>query len=95
MRIRWTPPAANDMQAISEYLKEHNRRYRLPTMRKLYQKIGTLKDTPNIGRPGRTKALGRFYFLPYLISPFIALLTKRSKYGAFGTPHKEESRKAM
>jgi len=50
------------MQAISEYLKEHNRRYRLPTMRKLYQKIGTLKDTPNIGGVRHEKSKGGVFF---------------------------------
>ena len=53
MRIRWTPPAAEDMRRISEYLREHSPRYRQPTMRKLYKKISDLKMSPNIGRPGR------------------------------------------
>ena len=43
MRIRWTPAAAGDLEQISDYLKDRHPRYRLPTMRKLYQTIGTLK----------------------------------------------------
>ena len=41
MRIRWTPPAAADMQGISDYLKKHHPQYRQPTMRKLYEKSAT------------------------------------------------------
>jgi len=52
MRIRWTPPAAADLQSISDYLKEHHRQYRQSTMRKLYEKIRALKDAPYVGRPG-------------------------------------------
>jgi len=43
------------MQGISNYLKDHHPRYRQPTMRKLYEKIRALKETPHIGRPGRIK----------------------------------------
>ena len=46
MRIRWTPPAVADMQSISDYLQEHHPQYRQPTMRKLYERIRSLKDTP-------------------------------------------------
>ena len=31
MRIRWTPPAAADLQNISDYLREHHPQYRQPT----------------------------------------------------------------
>jgi len=53
MRIRWTPAAAADLQQISDYLKDHHPRYRQPTMRKLYDAIGTLKKWPQSGRIGR------------------------------------------
>jgi plasmid stabilization system protein ParE len=43
MRIRWTP-AANDLQSISDYLKDHNPHYRQPTMRKIYEKIRTKRN---------------------------------------------------
>jgi plasmid stabilization system protein ParE len=39
MRIRWTPPAAADMQGIGDYLKEDHPQYREATMRKLYDRI--------------------------------------------------------
>lgn len=70
MRIRWTPPAATDMQNISDYLKQHHPQYRLPTMRKLYQKIRALRDAPYVGRLGRVEGTREFLFLPL---PYIAV----------------------
>lgn len=70
MRIRWTPPAAADLQSISEYLRKHHPQYRQPTMRKLYQKIRGLKDAPHIGRPGRIEGTRELLFLPL---PYVAV----------------------
>lgn len=70
MRIRWTPPAATDLQSISDYLKEHSPQYRQPTMRKIYEKIRSLKDAPYIGRPGRIEGTREILFLPM---PYIAV----------------------
>ena len=67
MRIRWTPPAVNDMQGISDYLKDHHPRYRQPTMRKLYEKIRALKETPHIGRPGRIEGTREILFSPHAV----------------------------
>ncbi|MFN0102570.1 MAG: hypothetical protein ACKV2U_10830 [Bryobacteraceae bacterium] len=46
MHIRWTPPAAADMQSVNDYLKERQPEYRQPTLRKLYGKIRALKAAP-------------------------------------------------
>ena len=46
MRIRWTPPAAADMQSISDYLKEHKPKYRHPTLRKIYENISEILFPP-------------------------------------------------
>jgi len=77
MRIRWTPPAAADLQNISDYLREHHPQYRQPTIHKLYQKIGDLRDAPYIGRPGRIEGTRELLFLPL---PYIAVyrITRRS-----------------
>ena len=64
MRIRWTPPAVTDLQQISDYLKEGKPHYRQATMRKIYEKIQTLKQTPHIGRPGRIDGTRELLFLP-------------------------------
>ena len=55
MRIRWTVAAAADLDHINDYLQEHYPQYREPTMRKLYEAIRALKDTPYRGRPGRVE----------------------------------------
>jgi len=70
MRIRWTPPTVKDMQGISDYLKDHHPRYRQPTMRKLYEKILALKETPHIGRPGRIEGTRELLFSPM---PYVAV----------------------
>ena len=69
MRIRWTPAAAADLQHINDYLKEHHPRYRQPTMRKLYEAVRALKQSPQRGRLGREDGTREFVFspLPYIV----------------------------
>jgi addiction module RelE/StbE family toxin len=68
MRIRWTPAAAADFQSISNYLREHHPRYRQPTMRKIYDTVRSLKQSPRRGRPGSEEGTREIVFppLPYL-----------------------------
>ncbi|MBC7926226.1 MAG: type II toxin-antitoxin system RelE/ParE family toxin [Bryobacteraceae bacterium] len=70
MRIRWTPAAVGDLQSISDYLKDHNPHYRQRTLRKLYEQIRGLKDTPYRGRPGRVEGTREILFPPM---PYIAV----------------------
>ena len=70
MRIRWTPPAAADLQSISNYLKVRQPPYRHPTMRKLYEKIRALKDAPYVGRPGVVEGTRELLFSPM---PYVAV----------------------
>jgi plasmid stabilization system protein ParE len=70
MRIRWTPAAAADLALISEYLKDRHPHYRLPTMRRLYEAIGSLADSPNRGRPGRESGTRELLFPPL---PYVAV----------------------
>jgi toxin ParE1/3/4 len=69
MRIRWTAAAAADLQHINDYLKDHHPRYRQPTIRKLYDAIRSLKDSPYRGRPGREYGTREIPFppLPYVV----------------------------
>jgi len=53
MRIRWTPAAAADPEHIGNYLKYRHPLYRQPTLRKLYEAIRSLKESPHRGRLGR------------------------------------------
>lgn len=52
MRIRWTPAAAADLQQISDYLQDHHPNFRIPTMRRIYREIQSLKQWPLSGRIG-------------------------------------------
>jgi toxin ParE1/3/4 len=70
MRIRWTPAAAADLEHISNYLKERHPHYRQPTMRKLYEAIGSLKASPHRGRVGREDGTRELLFSPL---PYIAV----------------------
>lgn len=53
MRVRWTPAAAADLESIGDYLQERHPRYRSETLRKLYETIRGLKNSPYRGRPGQ------------------------------------------
>jgi toxin ParE1/3/4 len=69
MRLRWTPPAADDLEGIKNYLKEHHPRLAEPTVRAIYQRIGSLKTTPNRGRPGHRSGTREMSLtpLPYVV----------------------------
>lgn len=69
MKIRWTPPAVQDLEGINDFLREHYPHYCLPTMRKLYRKIQLLRLTPYIGRSGRIEGTREILFnpLPYIV----------------------------
>jgi toxin ParE1/3/4 len=68
MRLRWTPRAAADLESISRYLDEHHPHYRQTTLRRLYERIRSLKHSPYIGRPGRIEGTRELLFprLPYI-----------------------------
>ena len=68
-RIRWTQPAARDLTAICDYIKEHSggepaRKVAL----RVYTDIGMLKRFPYLGRPGRSPSTRELVFpgLPFL-----------------------------
>ena len=56
MRIRWTVPAANDLEGIKEYLEKRYPHFAEPTVRTIYQRVRSLKTAPNLGRPGHVGA---------------------------------------
>ena len=70
MIIRWTPPAAEDMQSISDYLKKHQPQYRQPTLQKIYKRIRALKAAPYVGRPGIIEGTRELLFPPM---PYVAV----------------------
>jgi len=52
MRIRWTVPAADDLEGIKNYLQEYYPQFAEPTIRTIYKRIYSLKTAPSRGRPG-------------------------------------------
>jgi len=69
MRIRWTEPAARDLEGICDYIKEHDglaaaRRVAL----QVYGGVGALAQFAHRGRPGRKPGTRELVFqrLPFL-----------------------------
>jgi toxin ParE1/3/4 len=69
MRIRWTVPAADDLEAIKNYLEGHYPHFAEPTVRTIYQRIRALKISPNRGRPGHLSGTRELPLtpLPYVV----------------------------
>ena len=69
MRIRWTVPAADDLESIKNYLQQHYPQFAEPTVRTIYQRIRSLKTTPNQGRPGQRTGTRELALtpLPYVV----------------------------
>jgi len=69
MRIRWTVPAADDLQNIKNYLQQNYPQFAEPTVRAIYQRIRLLKMSPNRGRPGHRSGTRELALtpLPYVV----------------------------
>jgi addiction module RelE/StbE family toxin len=70
MRIRWTPAAAADLESISDYLKDRHPRLRHSTVRKLYERVRSLKQWADRGRPGSEAGTRELLFPPL---PYVAV----------------------
>jgi hypothetical protein len=44
MRIRWTVPAADDLESIKNYLQRNYPHFAEPTVRTIYQRVHALKS---------------------------------------------------
>lgn len=69
-RLYWTTAAATDLQHISDYLGERHPHYRQPTLRKLYDTIRSLRQSPYRGRPGSEPDTREVVFPPL---PYVAV----------------------
>ena len=69
MRIRWTLPAAEDLQNIKNYLQRNHPQFAESTVRAVYQLIRSLKTSPNLGRPGHRSGTRELVLapLPYVV----------------------------
>ena len=53
MELRWTQEAANDLEAITNYLFEHAPERAADLVREIYNAPAALLQFPHRGRPGR------------------------------------------
>jgi len=69
MRLRWTAPAAEDLDNIKAYLETHYPQFAEPTVRTIYQRVRSLKTGPHRGRPGHRKGTRELSLspLPYVV----------------------------
>jgi addiction module RelE/StbE family toxin len=68
MRLRWTPQAAGDLEAIFEYLRTNRPHLASQTIARIYSSVQTLKQFPQMGRPLPRKDLRALLIrgLPYI-----------------------------
>lgn len=69
MQLRWTTAAADDLEGIAEYLFEKSPGTAPQLIRKIYEAPSTLKNYPNLGRPGKKEGTRELVLapLPYVI----------------------------
>jgi toxin ParE1/3/4 len=75
MRLRWTPPAADDLEGIKNYLQGHNPDLAEPTVRTIYRRIRSLKTSPHQGRPGHRSGTRELTLTPL---PYVVVYSVRS-----------------
>jgi toxin ParE1/3/4 len=63
-RIRWAPAAADDLQSIRDYLREHHPSLTQSTIQKLYDAARSLRKFPNRGRIGQMENTRELVTLP-------------------------------
>ncbi len=69
MLVRWTPPAADDLEQIHTYLSIHLPGFAAPTVRRIYDSARSLRTNPNRGRPGLRPGTRELVLspLPYIV----------------------------
>jgi toxin ParE1/3/4 len=70
MEVRWSLPAADDLERICDWIERNNPEAARRVARTIYDGCARLKDFPNLGRASRRMA-GRleltFAPLPYIV----------------------------
>ncbi|MEX2301070.1 MAG: type II toxin-antitoxin system RelE/ParE family toxin [Bryobacterales bacterium] len=69
MRLRWTVPAAEDLENIKAYLDTRYPQFSEPSVRTIYRRIRSLKKDPLRGRPGHLNGTRELPLspLPYVV----------------------------
>ena len=76
MRLRWTVPAADDLDSIKTYLAEYFPQFAQPTVRAIYQRICALRSAPHRGRPGHLSGTRE---LPLTPLPYVVVYAVRGE----------------
>jgi plasmid stabilization system protein ParE len=79
MRLRWTVPAADDLDSIKNYLQQHFPHFAEPTVRTIYERIQSLKATPHRGRPGHRTGTRE---LPLAPLPYVVVYSVKAQAGS-------------
>jgi len=68
-RVRWSPAAAEDLEGISDYLREHHPGLRQSTISSLYKAARSLKTSSHRGRLGKREGTRELIMapMPYVI----------------------------
>ena len=82
MRLRWTVPAADDLDSIKNYLQQHFPHFAEPTVRTIYERIQSLKATPHRGRPGHRTGTRE---LPLAPLPYVVVYSVKAQAVEFCT----------
>jgi toxin ParE1/3/4 len=69
MLVRWTPAAADDLEQVATYLKQHHPEYAQATVERLYAAAESLSEFTMRGRPGRQPGTRELVVtrLPYVV----------------------------
>jgi toxin ParE1/3/4 len=69
IRVRWTSPAAADLEQISSDLNEQHPHLTHSTISTIYDEVLSLKLSPHRGRPGRRSQTRELVLapLPYIV----------------------------
>jgi toxin ParE1/3/4 len=75
IRIRWTLPAADDLEGIRNYLDQRYPHLAERTIRAIYQRIRALKTAPNRGRQGHRSGTRELPLSPF---PYVVIYSVKA-----------------
>jgi len=77
MRLRWTLPAADDLASIKSYLQQQYPHLAESTVRTIYERIRSLKQSPYLGRPGHRAGTRELVIMPL---PYVVVYAVNSEF---------------
>jgi plasmid stabilization system protein ParE len=76
MRIRWTVAAADDSDSLKNYLQQHHAHLAEPTVRTIYERMRSLKTSPNRGRRGHRNGARELAVMPL---PYVVVYSVKAE----------------